>query len=65
MAEAVTFSLLGKTIEMVDASESLTIRFTDGSYLEASGDTYRELNGDERARVDVYYKGQSVSGRAE
>lgn len=61
------FALLGKTIEMVDASESLLIRFTDGSYLEVNGvpSTRDPHDPVERAGIDAYYLGQSIHGRAE
>lgn len=58
--------LLGKTIEMADVGESsVTLRFTDGTYLELSGDYCHELNGDRLSTVDTWYGGEEVKGRAE
>lgn len=59
-------TLVGRTIVMIDVTDSITIRLDNGAYLEINGDQTLELNGDERNIVEAWYKGEWVQhGRAE
>ena len=59
-------ALIGKTIARVEVSDSIDIRFTDGTYLELRGDWQMELNGDDKYVVEAWHLGSIVEhGRAD